>query len=245
MGARAVVTITDEHGTSRSFTAAWADPAYLIPNLADFLTWADQRQHRHTTAVWLAYADTYPGTLPREDITGTPAADPAYVGDLDYRYQLDLHEDTGAVRLRVFRLRGPDGQPRPHLLAELTRASLFAEAARLCDRLAEQAGATNGILSPDAEAEAWRRQGERFRRLHTSAAVTALAANLHATWIPADFAEPWPTLVVAGVRVTACAGTDGAVHVAVDPGDAEQWLRHPDGTPAVHVSVDGTAVFAG
>jgi hypothetical protein len=248
MGARAVVTITDRQGISRSFWAAWASPEYLIPHLADFLAWTDERRYRLTVAVWLAFADAYPGTLPREDVTGTAAADSLHVGDLDYRYQLDLHEGSGAMRLRVFRLRGPDGQPRPHLVAELTRATLFAEAARLCDLLADQSdqptGHNGAITSPDTEGDAWRRQATRFRRLHASGAVTALDANLRAALTAGDFAAPYPSLVIAGVQVIAYASADGVVHVAVYPGEVDTWLRRADGTPVVRISVDGTAVFA-
>jgi hypothetical protein len=96
MGVRAVVTITDQHGTSRSFWAGWGSPEYQIPYVADFVAWADRHQRPLTVATWLAHADAFPGTLPRLEVTGTTAAHDTYIGDLDYRYQLTLYEDSNA-----------------------------------------------------------------------------------------------------------------------------------------------------
>jgi hypothetical protein len=242
MGAQAVVTITDRLGQTRSYWAPWAHPDYLIPAVAEFVAWTDQQRYQLTADTWLAYADTYPGTLPREDVTGTPAADPASAADLDYRYELDLHDDSRALRLRVFRLRDADGQPRSYLFDELTRATLFGEAARLCDLLADGADQRPGTAA-SADSDAWRRRAKQFRQLHSSRAVTTLAVNLGATAAAGTFAEPYPSIVIAGVQVVTSTAVDGTLRIAVYPGDAHPWIRRPDGTPAVRITVDDYAVY--
>ncbi|GAA0475591.1 hypothetical protein Aca07nite_84520 [Actinoplanes capillaceus] len=242
MGAHAVVTIIDRQGQTRSYWAPWASPDYLVPAVAEFVAWADQQQYRLTADTWLAFADTYPGTLPREDVTGTAAADPADVGDLDYRYELVMHDDSRALRLRVFQLRDPGGQPRSYLFDELTRATLFGEAARLCDLLADRADQRPGDAAL-ADSDAWRRRAKQFRQLHSSRVVTALAANLGATTTAATFAEPYPSIVIAGVQVVTYTAVDGTVHIAVYPGDADTWSRRPDGTPAVRITIEDTVVY--
>ncbi|GIF02001.1 hypothetical protein [Paractinoplanes rishiriensis] len=242
MGAQAVVTIIDRQAQTRSYWAPWAHPDYLIPAVAEFVAWADQQRYRLTADTWLAYADAYPGTLPREDVTDS-AADPALVGDLDYRYELDLHDDSRALRLRAFQVRDPDGQPRPYLFDELTRATLFGEAARLCDLLADLADQRPGDAAL-ADSDAWRRRAKQFRRLHSSRAVTALAANLGTIVTAGTFAEPNPSMVIAGVHVVAHAAVDGTLYIAVYPGDADTWIRRPDGTPAIHLTVDDHAIYS-
>jgi hypothetical protein len=237
MGAHAVVTIIDRQGHSRSYWAPWAHPDYLIPALAEFVAWTDQQQYRLTADTWLAYADTYPGTLPREAVTD----DAAYAEDLDYRYELDLHDDSRALRLRVFQLREPAGQPRAYLSDELTRANLFGEAARLCELLADRADQRPGDAAL-ADSDAWRRRAKQFRRRHSSRAVTTLAVNLGATAIAGNFAEPYPSIVIAGVQVVASTAVDGTVHITVYPGDADPWIRRPDGTPAIRITVDDYTV---
>lgn len=242
MGARAVVTIIDRQGHTRSYRAAWAHPDYLIPAVAEFVAWADQQRYRLTADTWLAYADTYPGTLPREEVTGTAAADPAHVTDLDYRYELDLHDDSRALRLRVFQRRDPDGEPRPCLVDELTRVTLFGEAAHRCELLADRADQRPGD-AVSADSDAWRRRATQFRQLQSFRAVTALAVNLAATAAAGVFAEPYPSIVIAGVQVVAYAAVDGTITVAVYPGDAGTWNRRPDGTPAVRITIDDTTVY--
>lgn len=94
MGGRAVVTITEQTGTACAFVAHWAIPHYLIPLVAHFLTWTDEGRHRLGAQSWLAHADAFPATLPRQEATGLDAADDTPLGDLDYRYHLYLHTCT-------------------------------------------------------------------------------------------------------------------------------------------------------
>nr|WP_030500969.1 hypothetical protein [Micromonospora purpureochromogenes] len=248
-GTRAVVTITEQTGVTRAFRSNWASPEYLIPLVAHFLAWVDEGRHRLITQTWLAYADAFPGTLPREDVTGTEAADDTLIGDLDYRYQLYLHEDSGAVLLRVYSLRGLAPQPRPRLVFELTRANLFAEAAALCDVMAGRAqrwaDSHGGAPPPGNDPDVWRRHEARFRRIHASTPVTALAANLAAHLTPATFDVPHPSIQVAGVWVFAYVDRHGTVRISAHLDETEPWLLRRDRTVPVQVTVQGTVVFEG
>nr|WTA70781.1 hypothetical protein OHB51_17175 [Micromonospora sp. NBC_00855] len=251
MGNRAVVTITDQHGNSRCFWAGWGNPEYQIPHVADFVAWADRHQRPLTVDSWLAHADTFPGTLPRLEVTGTTAAEDTYIGDLDYRYHLVLHDDSHAVRLRVYQLRGPLGQPQPQprLVAELTHATLYGEAARLCELMADRAHqwaeGHGGTAPPGNDPDGWRRRAAGFHEIHQSAPVLAFAANLDARVVAARFDAPHPAIHVAGVWVVACVDAGGVLQVAAQLQDAAGWLRRPDGTVPMRVTVDGDPVFDG
>ncbi|MGI5213310.1 hypothetical protein [Plantactinospora sp. CA-290183] len=243
---RGVVTITDQSGTSRAFRSEWANPEYLIPVVAHVLAWADECGHRLVTSAWLAYADAFPGTLPRDEVTGTEAADDT---DLDYRYQLYLHEDSAGVLLRVYRVREPARQPAPRLLVELTRADLFAEAAALCDRASDRAqrwaDSHGGHPPPGNGPDVWRRHATRFRRLDASTPVVALGANLDARLVPGRFDAPHPAIHIAGVRVFAYVDWRGTVRISAHLDEAEPWLLRRDRTVPVQVTVEGRIVFQG
>ncbi|MGC4750459.1 hypothetical protein ACLQ28_33045 [Micromonospora sp. DT201] len=247
MGNRAVVTITDQHGNSRSFWAGWGSPDYQIPHLADFVAWADRHQRPLTVDNWLAHADTFPGTLPRLEVTGTTAAHDTYIGDLDYRYQLVLHDDSHAVRLRVQQLRGPMGQPQPHLVADLTHATLYGEAARLCELMADRAqqwaDSHGGTAPPGNDPDGWRRRAAQFHEIHQSTPVVAIGANLDARLVAASFDAPHPAIHLAGVWVFAYVDAAGVLQLSARLQDAAGWLRRPDGTVPMRVTVDGEPVF--
>jgi hypothetical protein len=245
-GTRAVITIAKRLGSPRAFRSTWASPEYLIPAFAHFLTWVDAGRHRLTVQTWLAYADVFPGTLPCEDVDDTVGGD-ALAGDVDYRYRLDLDADAGAVLLRVYSLRGLARQPRPRLVFELTRANLFAEAAVLCNVLADRAqqwaDSHDGAPPPGNDPEVWRRHEARFRRIHATTAVTALASNFAAQYAPATFDTPYPAIQVAGAWVVAGVDQDGTLRIAARLDRAERWLLRPDGTVPLRVSVHDTVVF--
>lgn len=247
MGNRAVITITDQHGASRSFWAGWGSPEYQIPHLADFVAWADRHQRPLTVDTWLTHADAFPGTLPRMEVTGTAADDEAYIGDLDYRYQLVLHEGAHAVQLRVHQLRGPAGEPQPRLVAELTDATLYGEAARLCevmaDRAQQWADRHGGNPPPGNDPDGWRRRAAQFHEIHQSLPVTAIAANLAARLVPATYDAPHPSIHVAGVWVFAYIDTSAVLQISAHLDDAAGWLRRPDGTVPMRVTVQGASVF--
>jgi hypothetical protein len=249
MGMRAVITITEQIGSGRSFWAAWASPEYQIPHLADFLIWADQHHHRLTVQTWLAYADAFPGTLPREEVTGTVLAADTYIGDLDYRYHLSLHEDSGGVRVQVRQLRGVHRESSPRLVAELTRANLFVEAARLCDlvagRMQQNTEGTAGNSIPGGDPDGWRRRAAQFRDVHASTPVTALTANLAGRLRPATFDVPHPSIQVAGVWVFAYVDRHGTVRISAHLDEAEPWLLRPDDTVPMRVTVEDTVLFEG
>ncbi|ROO60332.1 hypothetical protein EDC02_2193 [Micromonospora sp. Llam0] len=249
MGTQAVVTIIDQFGATRSFWGAWASPEYLIPYVADFLTWVDHDQHQLTTHTWLTYADTFPGTLPRVEVTGTQAALDDHIGDLDYRYRLSLHQDSNGVLLQVYNLRDTarHRQGEPTLIAELTRANLFAEAARLCDVQAErayrQADLTGSGQPSDGDPAGWRRRANRFREVHASTPVTALNANLAAQFHPATYDVQYPSVRVAGIWIFGYVHRDGTVRIAVHLDEVEPWLLRPDRTVPMRVAIQDTTVF--
>ncbi|GAA4259930.1 hypothetical protein [Dactylosporangium darangshiense] len=246
MDTRAVITITEQRGTTRAFPATWASPEYLIPLVAHFLAWVDEGQHRLAVQTWLAYADTFPGTLPREDVTDAEAADDTF-GDLDYRYQLYLHEDSGAMLLRAYSLRELRRLPRPRLVFELTRANLFTEAAVLCEVLADRAqqwaDSHGGTPPPGNDPAVWRRHEARFRRIHASTPVTALGSNATAQFVPASFDAPYPAIQVAGTWVFAYVDRNGTLRIAAHLEQTERWLQRPDGTVPMRVSIQDTVVF--
>ncbi|WP_433304262.1 hypothetical protein ACQP2F_14465 [Actinoplanes sp. CA-030573] len=242
MGARAVVTISGRDGPARSFWSAWASPEFFIPHLADFLLWAEQYSHRYTVQSWLAYADTYPGTLPREEVTGIAAAD-TYVGDLDFRYRLELHE-SGAMQLRVFRLRGPDGQPRPEPAGAYDQSTVLAAAAQQCDLVAdraEQAAARRGTA--DTEVAGWRQRAEQFRQIHRARFALGPAGSPPASPPAAGNDRSGATLEVAGVRIAAAVTADGIVGLTVDVEAAAAWLRRRDGAVVLRLAVTGPVTF--
>jgi hypothetical protein len=251
MGTPAVVTISEQLGATRSFWAAWANPEYLIPYVADFLTWVDHDQHQLTAQTWLTYADTFPGTLPRVEVTGTEAALDTHIGDLDYRYRLSLRQDSNGVLLQVYNLQDTarHGHGEPRLVAELTRANLFAEAARLCDVHADRAqrrtDLNGGEPPPGSDPEGWRRRADQFREVHASMPVRALIANLAAQIHPATYDVPYPSVQVAGIWVFGYVHRDGTVRIAVHLDEVESWLQRPDRTVPMQVAVQDTTVFEG
>lgn len=248
-GGRAVVTVTDQLGVTRSFWSAWASPEYQIPHLADFLLWADRHHYLLCVRAWLAYADTYPGTLPREEVTGTAAAEESYTGDLDYRYHLSLHGESGAVRLRVRALRATPPDLGPDLATAMTRANLFAEAARLCDLVADRVGRwtdeNGGTPPPGTDPVGWRHRAAYFRDVQASGPVAALTANLAARLHPATPEAPHPAIQVAGVWVVASIGPDATLRISVDLDEAQPWLQRTDETVPTQVRVQGNLVYQG
>lgn len=248
-GTRAVVTITEQTGTTRAFRSNWAAPEHLIPLVADFVTWVDEGQHRLITQTWLAYADAFPATLPQQEVTGTEAADDTYIGDLDYRYQLHLHEDSVAILLRVYQLRELGPEPRPQLIFELTRANLFAQAAGLCDMMADRAqrwaDRHGGNPPPGNDPDAWRRHEARFRRIHASTPVAAFGANLATQFTPATFNVPHPSIQVAGVWVFVYIDQHGTMRISAHLDEAEPWLLRRNRTVPMQVTIQDTVVFQG
>ena len=102
MGVRAVIVVRDDTGRYRRFWAAWASKQYQIPHLARFIHTTDEGTVPLSVAGYLAYTATHPGTLPAQDITGEGwYADPDDVGDLDHRYELELHSTERTFRYLV------------------------------------------------------------------------------------------------------------------------------------------------
>ncbi|WP_146017447.1 hypothetical protein [Verrucosispora sp. ts21] len=240
-GTRGVVTIFEQSGAARVFRSEWASPEYLIPVVAQLLAWVDEGGHRLCTQAWLAYADAFPGTLPRDEVT---AADTV---DVDYRYELYLYEDSAGLLLRVYRVGDPGRRAGLRLVVELTRANLFAQAAAVCDDMADRVQRQAARHGGDAGADlqVWRRHASWFRRAQTSTPVTAVGANLAARLVPATCDVPYPAIRVAGVRVVVYVDRHGTVRICADLDQSEPWLRRRDRTVPVQVTVDGRVVFQG
>jgi hypothetical protein len=141
------------------------------------------------------------------------------------------------------------GEPQPRLVAELTHATLYGEAARLCevmaDRAQQWADRHGGTPPPGNDPEAWRHRAARFREVHESVLVTAIAANLDSRLVAATFDAPHPSIQVAGVWVFAYVDTHAVLRISAHLDEAAHWLRRPDGTVPMRVTVQGDPVFEG
>lgn len=120
---------------------------------------------------------------------------------------------------------------------ELTRATLFAQAAQLCHEMADRVhrwdDSHGDAPPPGNDPEVWRRHEAQLRRIHASTPVSALGANFAAHLVPATFDVPHPAIRVAGVWVSA--------HLD----DAEPWLLRRGHTVPIQVAVQDTIVFEG
>jgi hypothetical protein len=135
------------------------------------------------------------------------------------------------------------------LIVELTRADLFAEAAALCDVMADRAqrwaDSHGGDPPAGNDPDVWRRHASRFRRLDASTPIVALGANLDARLVPATFDVPYPAIEVAGVSVFAYLDPHGTVRITAHLDEAQPWLLRRDRTVPVQVTIDGRVVFQG
>ena len=173
MGVRAVIVVRDDTGRYRRFWAAWASKQYQIPHLARFIHTTDEGTVPLSVAGYLAYTATHPGTLPAQDITGEGwYADPDDVGDLDHRYELELHSTERTFRYlvhdRIHHRGNGRAQPGWRRSEELaTRAQLYEAAARMSRELAANtsryAERNNGAVPPGSPTpQDWREREHTF-----------------------------------------------------------------------------------
>lgn len=104
MGVRAVIVVGEDSGRQRRFWAAWASPEYQIRYVAQLIHTADHDGTPLNVDAYIAFAATYPGTLPADDIT---EEDGVFVGTCPGTSAVTCSGPTGIDVRRLVTSLGP------------------------------------------------------------------------------------------------------------------------------------------